>query len=375
MRSVGLASFDQSYNRNRSKYVYRGSKSANVRHRRVLLALPPGNKLDEQVARLEDFFDASWEIEPPSEINTIDKAENVEEKVQSESDGSNQLVQLKRFKDSGVHQVNEYARKEAMKLKSIIGNLGDYPSKKGDVVTQEVRVPVEHHRAVENTETAGLAEKVRKDVAKFSSTTADIVSKNTSTVVSFGKQQAATVQSYAKEFSKQHPVLYDFAYFSVGLYASLWVTDKVLHAMKKVFKSKKDIAKQQSLRRKKGQRQRKRFESMLDSYDEGVDTSVFNAVRQIGATAAASEDYDEEEDEEEIVDRESMTKEMKAAWDNFVKESKLSEGEFWSQDNIDQGLAEIDITFEDDTSIDGEGESSIDLGGDASMDVDVDIDD
>lgn len=114
---------------------------------------------------------------------------------------------------------------------------------------------------------------------------------------------------------------------------------------------------------------------MLDSYDQGVDTSVFNAVRQIGATAAASEDYDEEEDEEEIVDRESMTKEMKAAWDNFVKESRLSEGEFWSQDNIDQGLAEIDITFEDDTSIDGEGESSIDLGGDASMDVDIDIDD
>jgi len=144
------------------------------------------------------------------------------------------------------------------------------------------------------------------------------------------------------------------------------LADKVGNLIQKTFKSKGEIEKQKTLRRKKGQRQRKRFKNVLGSFDEGVDTSVFNAVRQIGESAATHDDVDLEDDED-IVDRETMTKEMKVAWNNFVKDSRLSEGEFWTQDNIDQGLDEIEIEFEhDEDSI----HDSIDVDSHGSVDID-----
>lgn len=73
---------------------------------------------------------------------------------------------------------------------------------------------------------------------------------------------------------------------------------------------------------------------MLGSGDqEGVDASVFNAVRQIGE----SQPEDREDD-----DSLAMTPEMEAAWRNFVKDSKLSEGEFWSQDDVFEGFKPLE---------------------------------
>ena len=124
---------------------------------------------------------------------------------------------------------------------------------------------------------------------------------------------------------------------------------------------------------------------MLGSFDEGVDTSVFNAVKRIGENTTISHDddrfeYDDLETVDDRVEGDTMTKEMQAAWKNFVKDSKLSEGEFWTKDNIDQGLAKIEIQFDPDRISSDFGNayhSSDDIdndGMDVGLDADSDVD-
>lgn len=378
MRSSGLTAFERVHScKGTNISVINSLKIAEVRRHGLTRALPPGKKLDEQVARLEDFFDASWEMSTPTELDEVPETEEIQADHESTQESTpNQLVQMQRFKDSGVHQVNEYARKEAMKLKSVLVEMRDSSSKEDTVVEQAEIAPA---RDKETPKGLRLAQKLRRDAVELSSTAVDAVSKNVDNVATFGRHHVTTVQSYAKAFSKQHPVVYDLTFIFLGLTVSFKLADAVGHVIGKVFKSKGEAKKQQSARRKKGQRQRRRFQNMLGSLDEGVDTSVFTAVKKIGETASAYEDIDYD-DEEELVDRETMTKEMKAAWEKFVKASRLSEGEFWTQDDIDQGLDKIEIEFqhEDDSascmhdSIDAL--DSVDLDVDVDVDVDVDID-
>lgn len=91
---------------------------------------------------------------------------------------------------------------------------------------------------------------------------------------------------------------------------------------------------QDGISKRKKESQRQRFTQMLGSSDQdGVDASVFNAVRQIG---------ENREDDDIDADEQEMTPEMEAAWRNFVKDSKLSEGEFWSQDDVFEGFKQLD---------------------------------
>ena len=104
--------------------------------------------------------------------------------------------------------------------------------------------------------------------------------------------------------------------------------------------AREEAARQESTRRaRRGEKQRQRFQQMLGS-DDGVDASVFTAVQQIG-------EIREGDAEEDTLEPEMMTPEIKAAWKQFVKQSKLSEGEFWSPDDIDLGLEEIEIEFDE----------------------------
>ena len=122
MRSSGLTTFERLCSCKRtSNSVFKSLKIAEVRRHGLTRALPPGKKLDEQVARLEDFFDASWEMSTPTELHEVSETEGIQADDESTQESRpNQLVQVQRFKGSGVHQVNEYARKEAMKLKPVL---------------------------------------------------------------------------------------------------------------------------------------------------------------------------------------------------------------------------------------------------------------
>eukprot|EP00890_Picochlorum_soloecismus_P006207 jgi/Picsp_1/6588/NSC_03931-R1_---NA--- len=91
---------------------------------------------------------------------------------------------------------------------------------------------------------------------------------------------------------------------------------------------------------KRLQRQRDRFQQMLGDPEQGIDTSV----RKIGSNTAENKANTVAEEDEE----ETMTPEMEAAWKEFVKESKLSEGEFWSFEDVDGGFERIEIEFEND---------------------------
>lgn len=65
-------------------------------------------------------------------------------------------------------------------------------------------------------------------------------------------------------------------------------------------------------------------------------------MRKIGSNASEKK-VNAAADEEE---KETMTPEMQAAWKQFVKESKLSEGEFWSFEDVDGGFERIEIEFD-----------------------------
>ena len=110
--------------------------------------------------------------------------------------------------------------------------------------------------------------------------------------------------------------------------------------------AQEEAARQESARRaRRRERQRQRFQQVLGS-DDGVDASVFTAVQQIGENS-----YEGARDaDDDALESETMTPEIKAAWKQFVKQSKLSEGEFWSPDDIDQGLEEIEIEFDNDAT-------------------------
>jgi hypothetical protein len=99
-----------------------------------------------------------------------------------------------------------------------------------------------------------------------------------------------------------------------------------------------ELRRQDIISRRKRESQRQRFTQMLGSGDqEGVDASVFNAVRQIGASQP-----EDREDDDSLAEEQAMTPEMEAAWRNFVKDSKLSEGEFWSQDDVFEGFKPLE---------------------------------
>jgi hypothetical protein len=76
-------------------------------------------------------------------------------------------------------------------------------------------------------------------------------------------------------------------------------------------------------------------------------SAVFDAVRKIGSNAAENKAKTVANDDEE----ETMTPEMQAAWKKFVKESKLSEGDFWSFEDIDGGFERIEIEFDNEEDL------------------------
>lgn len=70
--------------------------------------------------------------------------------------------------------------------------------------------------------------------------------------------------------------------------------------------------------------------------------AVFDAVRSKGGKGQGEFDDDEMDGDS------GMTPEIKAAWSDFVKQSRLSEGEFWSQQDVDDGFEKIHIDFDSD---------------------------
>jgi hypothetical protein len=147
--------------------------------------------------------------------------------------------------------------------------------------------------------------------------------------------------------------------------------------------------KQMERRKRRGELQRQRFLQMLG--DEGVDSSVFSAVRKKGdkklegkSVTDKSDDsmdwmddlYRDDDDRSDagagleddgsnMEDSETgMTPEIEKAWKSFVRDSKLQDGEFWSNDDIDEGLEEIEVEFDHDN--DG-------LADDMDVDIDNDV--
>lgn len=404
MRPVCLTPFQRSHDhKSFSLSTCWSFRPAKIRHHLSLQALPSGHKLDEQVARLENFFDASWEIHTPptSETSTIgtytafkevvdeNEEENQEVPLQTVTSGTSvpdQLVEVQNFKDMGFHRMCEYSSQQAIRLKSSLRHIfhrpAYVPSKSGidgaKVSSRGQPADAQRHNVV-------FSDRLFKDVAELSSTTKDVVSKNIDSFMSFGSQRIHAVTLYAKNVTEKYPTASEYVGWALTLTFYIWLTQRGIVWFKSVQKTQRDSKREQDIRRRKGQRQRKRFQNMLGSFDEGVDTSVFNAVKRIGENTTISHDddgfeYDDLETVDDRVEGDTMTKEMQAAWKNFVKDSKLSEGEFWTKDNIDQGLAKIEIQFDPDRISSDFGNayhSSDDIdndGMDVGLDADSDVD-
>lgn len=113
--------------------------------------------------------------------------------------------------------------------------------------------------------------------------------------------------------------------------------------------------KQMAIRERRGEKQRERFRQMFAGED-GVDASVFSAVRQKGenavgeAAAAASRSMsglpEELAEEDNLYPDASMDEEIEKAYKDFVKNSKLGEGEFWNIEDEVEEFAKIEIDFD-----------------------------
>ena len=114
--------------------------------------------------------------------------------------------------------------------------------------------------------------------------------------------------------------------------------------------------KELAIRARRGERQRERFRQLFAGED-GVDASVFSAVRKKGDNAVVKEatddanaewmsDLSEHDDELEDVDA-AMDEKIKKAYKDFVKDSKLGEGEFWDINDEVEAFEEIEIDFDD----------------------------
>ena len=113
--------------------------------------------------------------------------------------------------------------------------------------------------------------------------------------------------------------------------------------------------KQMAIRERRGEKQRERFRQMFAGED-GVDASVFSAVRQKGenavgeAAAAASRSMsglpEELAEEDDLYPDASMDEEIEKAYKDFVKNSKLGEGEFWNIEDEVEEFAKIEIDFD-----------------------------
>ena len=110
-----------------------------------------------------------------------------------------------------------------------------------------------------------------------------------------------------------------------------------------------------AIRGRRGEKQRERFRQMFAGED-GVDASVFSAVRQKGenavgeAAAAASRSMsglpEELAEEDDLYPDASMDEEIEKAYKDFVKNSKLGEGEFWNIEDEVEEFAKIEIDFD-----------------------------
>ena len=111
--------------------------------------------------------------------------------------------------------------------------------------------------------------------------------------------------------------------------------------------------KQMAIRARRGEKQRERFRQMFAGED-GVDASVFSAVRQIGENAvdgesgdaAAPRSSEDLPDDDDLYLDSSMDEEIKKAYKDFVKNSKLGEGEFWNIEDEVEAFEKIEIDFD-----------------------------
>ncbi|KAI8105448.1 hypothetical protein M9434_000034 [Picochlorum sp. BPE23] len=150
--------------------------------------------------------------------------------------------------------------------------------------------------------------------------------------------KANRAQTTIVQYRESEPILFNTILASVGAMIILGLL-RVQHVRKlKKEQELEELRRQDGISRRKRESQRQRFTQMLGSGDqEGVDASVFNAVRQIGASQP-----EDREDDDNLAEEQAMTPEMEAAWRNFVKDSKLSEGEFWSQDDVFEGFKPLE---------------------------------
>ena len=279
---------------------------------------------DERVSRLEDFFESAT-IESPLLFEQQRESQTGTERDQPTTEPNNERAHRTVLEKTRWKQATENARVAIDVIKVRVGSVRLADPKDTALRTlasYEARLRERLHRF------APLASPLDQSVSINSLPVPEIV-RGTS-----GPLDAVNAYRVPAVFAS-------VALLIVARAAAMVKKRRVAAALE---------AEEQILREKRGEKQRARFQQMF-SGEDGVDASVFSAVRAKGVNAVERGDDEDQEDVENEVDalesmEASMDDDIKKAYKEFVKNSRLGEGEFWNIDDEVEAFEKIEIDFD-----------------------------
>jgi len=352
---------------------------------RAPTAIPAGTK-DERVSRLEDFFESAT-IE--SSLFERDAREEIAPRDQWSSSGAVAVVSpvlpvapadlglepkiQPRSPIIGTTQLKRTTERANKAIEAIKVRLGSVrladpkDTALRTLASYESRLRERLHRFAPVSSSSSAASSTRSTVSKASEVSrlppAPAAANATSppqtgaiktTITAATATATATVTEFLRRLSVSLPAPLSHALEAsssskyrapaAAFAAAVIIAARAIAMVKRRRAAAHMEEKERAVRERRGERQRARFQQMF-SGEDGVDASVFSAVRQKGENVVVERD-DLEGDEDGLGGMESMDEEVKKAYKEFVKNSKLGEGEFWDINDEVEAFEKIEIEFD-----------------------------